>query len=376
MMDNLKEKIRNKIKAVFPQQAYTDHEKRNHPCSLIFLMKNLCNARCVMCGLSYANNENVAEISLKDYQTMLNNLDIDKVKEITFSGGGDPLLCKDLLNIVDYTNQTYPYIKLFTYTNGIALTEEFSKEFIKHNFCQIVISINASTAETQRKIMQVDVFEKVVANIRQLVDIRNRYGAKTKIQFSFVASMLNIDDLPGLITLGAEMGVDEISMQYCRFYSKKFKVNSNDSTKTIDKEYSLFFHQTHSDEKVKQAVSIAKARKIKFRHEPLFSNTKLPKQRCTWPWTTILIGPQGEIYPCGGGEVIFYKALRDHRFYFGNILKEHISKFWNNEDYKRLRQSCDYRNRNKSIPQCWNCNHTLDWEGVNSERSYFIDTDI
>jgi len=351
------------------------HGFRNHPSSLIFLMKNTCNAKCIMCGLSYANSKNIFEIALENYKRMLNNLVMDKVTEITFSGGGDPLLCKDLIKIMGYTKEIYPKVKLYLYTNGIALSEKFAQEFIKHNFCKIIISINASTAETYHKVTGVNSFNRVVSNITKLVVLRNKSPANTRIQLSFVASLLNIHDLSGLITLGSDLGIDEISMEYCRFYSQKISLNSDDFDDIIDKKYSLFFHRDHSDEIVKEAGRLARLKKIDFCYESLFSDPEQPKQRCVWPWTTILIGPQGEIYPCGGGEVMFYKSVRDCKLYFGNVLREHISKFWNNKDYRRLRHSCNYRNKNKSIPQCWNCNHTLDWEGVNSERSHFINID-
>lgn len=371
---------KGKIKSVFHvsvdnQKMLTKYKKRNHPYSLIFLMKNICNARCIMCGLSYANNKDVAEIRFRDYKIMLSNLEMDKMKEITFSGGGDPLLCKDLIEIIDYTSRTYPGIKLSVYTNGIALTEKFSEEFIKHNLCYIVISINASTKEVHHKVMGVNSFNNVVENIRTLVVLRNEARAKTQIRLSFVASQLNIDDLPGLINLGADLGVDEVKMQYCRFYSRKSKLDSIDSGDVMDKKYSLYFDQAHSDEIIRKAKSLVEGRKIIFSHEPLFSNPEQPKKQCAWPWTTILVGPYGEIYPCGGGEVMFYKPIQEKKLYFGNLFNEHISIFWNNESYKKLRKSCDYQNKDKSIPQCWSCNHTLEWEGLDCERSHFINID-
>jgi len=352
------------------------HEIRTHPSSLIFLMKNACNARCIMCGLSYANNKHTYEITLEKYKRMLNNLEMDKVAQITFSGGGEPLLCKDIIEIIGYTKEKYPEVELYLFTNGIALSEKFAQEFIKQNFCKIVISINASTAETYHKITRVDSFDRVVSNISNLVLLRNNSQASTQIQLSFVASILNIDDLPGLITIASNLGADEVSMQYCRFYSRKFNLNSYKFDNTIDKKYSLFFHRNHSDDVLKEAIRLAQLKERKFIHEPLFSDPPRPKQQCTWPWTTILIGPQGEIYPCGGGEVMFYKLVRDHKLYFGNILNEHLSEFWNNDDFRRLRQSCDYRSKNKYIIQCWSCNHTMYWEGPNSEMSHFINIDI
>jgi len=326
--------------------------------------------------IRYLNNEDMCEITIAEYKKMLNNLVMDKVTEITFSGWGEPLLARDFLEIIDYTKKTYPDIKLCLYTNGIALSETIAQELIKHNFYTIVISINASIDKTYSKVMGIDLFNKTAENIKNLVLIRNKTKANLQIQLSFVASLLNIDDLPGLILLASDLGVDEVSMQYCRFYRRKIVPDSNSFAYILDKKYSLFFHKAHSDKMVKQSIRLAKSKKIKFRHEPLFCDPYPGKKRCLYPWTTILIGPQGEIYPCGGGELTFYKSVKEHSLYFGNLWEEHISKFWKNKDYRKLRQSCNYRNRNKSISQCWSCNYTVYWEGTNSEKSHFIDIDV
>jgi len=354
------------------------HKPRHqpHPCSLIFLMNPGCNAKCIMRGLNYASTKCVPEITLETYKKMLMNLDMQYVNNITFSGGGEPLLCKELIDIIQYTKELYPHVNLYLFTNGIALSKRLAFKLIQQNLCKITISINASKSETYFKVMRVNLFNKVVNNIKNFISIRNNNQKfNTKVCLSFVASLLNIKDLPYLILLAKNLGVDEVTMQYCRFYSKKYNLTSNESDNIIDKKYSLFFHKTYSDKILKKAIDLAKLKKIKFYHEPLFKDKNFKKQECTWPYHTILIGSSGEIYPCGGGEVMFYESVKNHTLYFGNLISEHISKFWNNKDFRRIRKSCYFLNSNKSISQCFNCNHTMDWEGPNSLNSHFINID-
>ncbi len=373
----LKIKASAHIRSYFPNQlARLKQLKRKffppHPYNLIFLLKNTCNANCIMCGLRYGNNRAVSEISLEDYRKMLRHLKMNKVRQITFSGGGEPLLCRDFMNIISYTRRNYHHAEMHLFTNGISLTENFARELIRHRFQKIVISLNAATEETYVKVMRKNAFNKVISNIKKLVSIRNREGADTLVQISFVASLWNIDDLPPLISLGAELGVDMISMQYCRFYSSKLSLDSNDADISMDPELSLFFHQNYSDRILKDAALLAVRNNISFSHEPLFGSSDETRGRCSYPWTTILIGPEGEVFPCGGGEVVFYSQVKDRIYDFGNLLNEQISGFWNNKDYRKLRRSCEMSSPECDIPRCHNCNHTLLLKGSTCQDGHFI----
>jgi len=348
----------------------------SHPASIVFLMKNSCNSKCVMCGLNYAGCDKKEEISLDNYKQLLSNLKMNKVKDITFSGGGEPLLCKDFTKILCYTNETYPKIELNLFTNGIALEKKIALELIKKNTKKIVVSINAATDKTHKMVTCTNSFNKVIDNIQNLIMLRNKLNKNTEVELSFVASALNIADLPILVKLASELQADGVNTQYCRFYSHKLDLNSAKPNSVFDKRHSLLFCKGYSDKVMEEALFMAKLKKIKFRYEPLFGNKNHLKRKCHWPLTTILIGPGGEIYPCGGGEVMFFKAVKEKKLYFGNLLKEQITEFWNNKDFKRIRQSSDFLNKNKTIRQCWNCNHTMSWEGPNNEKSHFIDVEL
>ena len=355
------------------QKALAGLDPKGHPSQITFMLKNTCNASCVMCGLSYAANKNVKEIDLVTYKSMIENLDMGKVEEIIFSGGGDPLLAKDFVPIVEYTRKIRPDARLILFTNGIALNEKLANVIVKNNFVKVVISINASTPETYSKVMGVNSFNKVVANAGRLVGIRNACGGATHIRLTFAVSRLNCDDLPGLVVLGKQVGANDVAMHYCRFYTHKYRLDAAETDRVMDQNLSLFFHQEYSDKLVKKAEETAARENIVFNHEPLFETTEFSPQKCKWPWTAILVGPEGEIYPCCGAEVKFHKPLKENRVYFGNILKEHLYTFWNNQDYEKLRQSSDYGNLNKSMGECYNCSRTMSFKGAKSKQSHLIE---
>lgn len=345
-----------------------------YPRSLVFLMQDKCNARCVMCGLAYAQNERPSEITLERYIKIINNAEPNNIKEITFSGGGEPLLNKDFESIVTYTRERLPHVKLFIFTNAIKLDQAKARLLIENRFKRIVISINATSPQSYHQIMGVDMLDRVVQNVGSLMRLKKEHCSNTVVRFSFVAWRQNIEELPRLIETASKIGINEVVMQYCRFYSKRYKVGSDDSIKALDKESSLYFFQELSDGIIKKCGSLAKRLNIDFYHHPLFGE-RIVEKKCDWPWRALLIGPDGEVFPCGGGEVLFNRAVSTGRLYFGNLLKQNIVDFWNNRDYRKLRKSCSYKKKNKIIQRCYNCNSSILWLGANDPRSHFINID-
>ncbi len=195
----LKNFVRNKRNAPWAQDGDTDKDGLGHPRCVTSLMRDSCNSRCVMCGVGYADNPNVSAITYETYMRMLGHLEMKEVKQIVFSGGGEPLLCEDLLRIVRETKRGYPWVMLVLYTNGIVLSEEMARQLLDQRVNKIIISINASRAETHRRVTGTDAFAAVVRNVKGLVRARDRAGARPHIELSFAASLLNIDDLCGII---------------------------------------------------------------------------------------------------------------------------------------------------------------------------------
>src|SRR3989338_10045941 len=117
----------------------------SYPGSLIFLMQDNCNAGCVMCGLYYGQNDKPSDITLNKYIKMIKNVGKNRIRQITFSGGGEPLLNEDFQRIVTYTRNKFANVDLYIFTNGIRLDQDKSRLLAENDFKKIVISINAAS---------------------------------------------------------------------------------------------------------------------------------------------------------------------------------------------------------------------------------------
>ncbi len=331
--------IKKRLVSSPPKGAQKDGLTDRFPFQAHFLMIDKCNAKCIFCGGNYFYSETNRRITLQKFQKMATNLKLERFQKIVLAGAGDPLLNPDLIPIIQYTNQRYPNVRVSITTNGIALTEEMAEALLQCKISDLNVSINAATRNVYKRMMQVDCFEKVCRNVERLVALRRKKGAGPVLQFSSPINRLNIEDLPALVELGKGIGIDSINIFYTRFYPERIRhLNVDREEDRLNNQDSLFYYQDLSDQMVEKAKWLAGKYGIHFFHEPLFKEFIIP-QPCVWPETQLMVGFDGEIYPCGGAEVHFKEKVEGGIYHFGNALTQPIEEFWNGDIYRLLRIS-------------------------------------
>ena len=333
------------------------------PSAAFFLLNNRCNARCVMCSVEdYFNDKPAKKITLDKFKTIARNLHLEKFEAAILSGAGDPLLNEDILDIISFINQYYPRVDVNITTNAIALTPKKAKELIKIGVNSLNISVNAGTRETYKRVTQVDCFERVVKNIKYYKELCSRANKQPIIWLSFVAHRKNIEDLIKFVELGNSLGIKLLTTDYCRFYPKSQRLKLAASEENyLDDSDSLFFHQELSDRYFQEAEKLSHHLGIKFIREPLFSE-KFQSKKCGFPFSTILVGIDGEVFPCCNGEVIFKEKVTRGDCNFGNLLEHDIKDFWNGKYYKAIRYSA-LNPEHPVVPECSVCPQALMWNG-------------
>lgn len=343
----------------------------NHPAHVHLLMIDKCNAKCIMCGGNYFSSKSKKRINLEDFKKIAKNLELEYISTVVLAGAGDPLLNPEIIEMIQFMNQSYPDLRVNITTNGIALTKKMSEALLEYNIASINISINSSRRDTFRRIMQVDAFEQVCRNARTFIELRNRKGPGPSLQFSAAINRLNIEELPDLVELAHSIGAESINLMYCRFYPERVRhLNVKHIEDRLLNKDSLYFHQELSDAMVLKAKTLAGQYGITLTHEPLFRENA-PAQRCTWPYTQLMIGFSGEIYPCGGAEVHFKEKVESGRYDFGNAILEPLEKFWNNDHYRDLRLSSQQGDV-CLMPECKNCANLM---SPNDIRSHIMQWD-
>lgn len=337
------------------------------PNSAHFLLNDKCNARCVFCGGNYYNSRSGRMLTLEKFKIIAKNIHLEHFRQAVLAGAGDPLLCPDFVPIMEYLHATYPSVGISVTTNGIAMNRELCEAMLACGVTMLNISLNAATRETYQRLMQVDAFDRICRQLKDFSALCWERGQGPHLQLSIPIMRCNVEELPLLIQFAHEVGAVAVNVFYCRFYPREIR-NDKDGGFLPDKE-SLFFYQELSDRIVVESEQLAQQLGVQLLHEPLFSQGDVPKC-CSWTENELMIGFDGEVFPCGGGELHFKKKLERGEYDFGNALQQTIEEFWNNDSYRDIRVSSK-REGACVIPECGECSnmtshmeqrgHILEW---------------
>lgn len=139
------------------------------PILAIYDTTKLCNQRCPMCNIHKDRSEQMTLAEIEQIAAALKKFGVRYV----FIQGGEPLIRKDILQIVDiFINHS---IKPTVITNGVLLTRETAEQLAKRR-CNLSISIDSLITEQYAYLRGSDDLQKVLENINNISDITDRQG--------------------------------------------------------------------------------------------------------------------------------------------------------------------------------------------------------
>ena len=183
-----------------------------------------CNMSCIMCEehseysplkrTRLASNRPHRLMEISTIRRVVREMVPLGLKEIIPSTMGEPLLYdhfEDILNICRENN-----VKMNLTTNGT--WPKYGPEKWARLICPVTsdvkISWNGFTASTQESIMKGSSFVKRLEDLKSFIETRDRIFAdgqnrcRVTLQVTFIAA--NVDELPDLIKLSAELGIDRV----------------------------------------------------------------------------------------------------------------------------------------------------------------------
>ncbi len=174
-------------------------ENNGRPFIFHFLTTLKCNCYCETC--LWKDNTVKDELSLQEIKRIYS-----EAKEagfiVTILWGGEPLIRKDITEIIKFIKKESKLAIVGIVTNGWFLPEKI-KEF-GDDIDFILISLDSPKAEEHDKIRGLSgLYEKIMNSI---TFIKANYP-KISLQFSFSISKHNINRVEEMITLSDEMGI-------------------------------------------------------------------------------------------------------------------------------------------------------------------------
>jgi len=166
---------------------------------LRIVVDSVCNYRCLFCHFEGQSKFLGRELSAEDIgftASVAKELGVDDFK-IT---GGEPLLRRDIVKVVDEINKVNPKDLSMT-TNGYLL-DVYAKDLLEHGLNRLNISLHSLDRGKYRFITGVDALDKVLDNI----DYVSNLGFKQIKLNMVVLRGLNTDEIPMMIRFAAKYG--------------------------------------------------------------------------------------------------------------------------------------------------------------------------
>lgn len=272
--------------------------KIDRPLYLVMETNSYCNMKCRMCIRNYDITKNRKKnVPLDNILKIANEGRELGVPSFLVGAEAECLINPEIKEILHIVKERGGGIDNFIITNGYELTEDISKFLIEMQWERIYISLDAATAQTYQRVRGMDL-DRVEKNIERLLELRDKNGSMLPlVRVSFVIQNENRD------------------------------------------EKQLFI------DKWKNKVDIIDFQNL-IHYENMEIQRNLPDidYQCAYPFRTMLIDCDGEIYPCC--------TEYGYKMPIGNIRTMSIKQAWESERMKKIRDSIIEK---KLCDVCKNC---------------------
>jgi len=292
-------KIRNSIRKL----------ERKSPLGIDIGVTNACNSDCIMCP--HSKLKKIGTMNMNLYKKIIDNCARLKIKNITLSFFGEPLLDKTLIEKIKYAKKKNLIVAF--YSNASLLTEKWAEDLIKLGLDSITISFDSYTKNTYEKIRKGLKFDVVKKNILNLIKIRKNFEKK--------------DPKINLVLVELDENKNEID----KFYEEwKRKVDS---------------------------INIINLRnwagEVSQKSKKSFHNKEgLKRFPCSLIWQKMVVDWNGEVVLCCDDW--------NHSAIIGNLKKQTIEEVWKGEKLRRIREA-HIKREFKDTPLCAKCNKKTIW---------------
>jgi len=297
------------------------------PTELQVEVTSRCNLRCSACLITHQKVAPDADLSVQDWHRIVDGL--PTLTRVAFQLNGEPLLCQDIFDMIRDAVRRGAHTVLNT--NGTLLDEARCAQVLDSGLHELRISLDGVQPETVASMAGADIQDVVARRIRTMVRTRGT-GPRPRISLWMVATRLNIAELPDLVQLAADLGVDEV-------YAQRLVLTGHG---VATREHSLHGRGgAMLQDIVARAERVAAQTGVALRasgRQPILESFAMPDdpapQRGCWrPWRSAVVTASLRVLPCCISSFVApYEELE-----LGNLRTQSWNEIWNSAAYQRLR---------------------------------------
>lgn len=206
-----------------------------------------CNAKCVMCPTG-AMDRRKGALTVENAKIICEKIAEwgAPINRISHAGLGEPLINKNLEEIIKLEKKIFPKASVVIYTNGGLLSEERALCLMDSGLDIISFSINGHDPQNYEKVMKIS-YEKTLENVLRIRELIVKHNSHMQIHVSMVKTAYHDKDemtqfreywedkvdsvvFPPYITWGGDFGYVGSKKQLSCFYIWKVLMVDNDGT--------------------------------------------------------------------------------------------------------------------------------------------------
>ncbi len=306
----------------------------SYPRRLVFELTNACNLNCIMCGRNAADfKPTVFDMDVfRSFEPLM-----DTVEEVTLMGWGEPTIHPNFIEMLEIINK-HSARKYFC-SNGMNL-KKIKNAIFDYNVDVFAVSLDGATDETNSRIRRGSKIEQITEDLKDIVRIKKERGLKYPwINFVFCAMRSNIRELPDLVRLAAEIGIEEVKVVYLTVFGEDLMNES------------LWGHEDLVKEVFEEAIKVGDELGILLKLPHYIgedeAGDKLHKD-CFVAWRDFFLGSDGYVRPCMSTPIHFFEYDKNKDF----------MEMWNAPEYQKYREIVnDSEKMDSPCRRCYQSSH-------------------
>lgn len=292
-----------------------------------------CNLACRMCPVSLRGDGQPGRPAFIDPAVFRRLVDgFGDIDELHLQGLGEPMLHPRFFEMVRYAADKG--IRVSTNSNLTLVSPERARRCVDSRLHTLHASIDGASAATYEFIRLGAKFERVLRNLDRIVEARSSAGSPTPhLRIVSVAMRRNLDELPAIVALAADHGVDTMFVQHlCHDYGESSLPRAYRSMRDFVGAQTLLNEDpARVARRFEEARAIARQRGIDLRLPPLAgAAARHPPGNCDWPERGAYLSYRGEAMPC-------CMVSTPDRIQLGNMAVEGVAAVWNGPAYRGFR---------------------------------------
>jgi MoaA/NifB/PqqE/SkfB family radical SAM enzyme len=276
---------------------------RTKPYILILETTNSCNLHCPFCltGKGISGGREVRHMAYEEAVRIIDDV-ADSVYLLQLYTWGEPLLNKDTLRVVEYAKRKNLYVMLST--NATAMTPAYNRRLIEAGIDYVTVAVDGLTQETYGHYRRGGDYEKVIANVRDLLTQRRLLKAQTPfVEWQFIVFRHNEHEVEEAEGMAYAMGIDKFTPLPAYVEDEAW------------------------------APRGAKYRTQIYNPERIMD--------CERPWSHLNVRADGGVASC------CYEFFKKDDF--GDLRTQHFAEVWNNELFRTSRRLITQRRRGQPL---------------------------